>query len=68
MTTQPRVITLEALVRWEDHGAIWRTLELSPERAVVELCTCYGEPVDVLAGDAPELLAFIRERAQADEE
>jgi hypothetical protein len=56
---RPRV-TIEDLRRWEDHGAIWRALEISDERAVVELCTCYGEPVDVVQGEAPELIEFVR--------
>ena len=41
--------TIEDLERWEEHGAIWRARELTDERAVVELCTCYGEPVDLVA-------------------
>ena len=43
-------ITVEDLERWTDNGAQWRALEVSDERAVVELCTCYGEPVDVVEG------------------
>ena len=43
--------TIEDLERWEDHGATWRPLELTDERVVVELCTCYGEPVDVLQSE-----------------
>ncbi len=55
-------LTLGDLARWEDNGATWRALEIGEEHAVVELCTCYGEPVDVVRGDAPELVAFVRER------
>jgi hypothetical protein len=55
-------LTLEDLERWVENGAAWRALEVSDERAVVELCTCYGEPVDVLAGAAPELVAYVRAR------
>jgi len=55
-------LTRADLERWEDNGAGWRALEVTDERAVVELCTCYGEPVDVLAGEAPELVAYVRER------
>ncbi len=54
-------LSVADLERWEDNGASWRALEVSDERAVVELCTCYGEPVDVLAGEAPELVAYVRE-------
>lgn len=53
-------LTIEDLERWQDHGAIWRTLEISDERAVVQLCTCYGEPVDTLQSGAPELIEFVR--------
>ncbi len=55
-------LTLADLERWVENGASWRALEVSDERAVVELCTCYGEPVDVLAGAAPELVAYVREQ------
>lgn len=55
-------LTRGDLERWEENGAEWRALEVTDERAVVELCTCYGEPVDILAGEAPELIAFVRER------
>lgn len=52
--------TIEDLKRWEDHGATWRALEISDERAVVELCTCYGEPVDLVQSEEPELIEFVR--------
>lgn len=55
-------LTVADLQRWEDNGATWRAVEVGDERAVVELCTCYGEPVDVLAGEGPELVDFVRER------
>lgn len=55
-------LTVEALTRWEQNGATWRALEISDERAVVELCTCYGEPVDTLQSDRPELIEFVRSR------
>jgi hypothetical protein len=56
-------ITVEDLERWTDNGAQWRPLEISDERAVVELCTCYGEAVDVVQSEAPELIAYVREHA-----
>jgi hypothetical protein len=55
-------ITIEALERWEENGALWRTAELTPDRVVVELCTCSGEPVDALASEDPALIAFVRRR------
>jgi hypothetical protein len=55
-----RAATIGELERWQDHGAVWRPVELSDERVVVELCTCYGEPVDVVQSDDAELIAFVR--------
>jgi hypothetical protein len=55
-------ITIADLERWEEDGATWRTLELTDERAVVELCTCYGEPVDTLQSESPEFIEFVRAR------
>jgi hypothetical protein len=54
------MLTLADLRRWEDNGATWRALEVADDHAVVELCTCHGEPVDQLTGDAPELIEFVR--------
>ena len=53
-------LTLEDLTRWEENGASWRALEVSDQRVVVELCTCYGEPVDTLAGEGRELIELVR--------
>jgi hypothetical protein len=53
-------LTLEDLKRWEEHGATWRAVEVSDAEAIVELCTCYGEAVDIVRGEAPELIEFVR--------
>jgi hypothetical protein len=53
-------MTIEDLQRWEEHGAIWRARELSDERAVLELCTCYGEPVDLVQTRDPKVIDFVR--------
>lgn len=53
---------VEQLQRWEEHGALWRALSVGEERAVVELCTCTGERVELLESDDPELIRFLRER------
>jgi hypothetical protein len=55
-------LSVEDLERWEDHGAQWRLLEVAGDCAVVELCTCYGEAVDVGRGSSPALLAYVRAR------
>jgi hypothetical protein len=50
------------LERWTDHGALYRVLELTDERAVVQLQTCYGEPVDLLETADARFIAFLRDR------
>ena len=54
------VTTLE---RWEDHGAIWRLVHVSDDYAIVDLCTCTGEPVDRLESGDDELIRFLRTHA-----
>jgi len=53
---------LTTLQRWEDAGAQWRLFEFNDEGAVVELCTCDGEPVDRLQAGDPEFLELLRRR------
>jgi hypothetical protein len=56
------VITLE---RWCDSGAQYRIVLLSDDRAIVDLCTCYGEPVERLEAEDPRLVAWLRHQADA---
>jgi hypothetical protein len=58
MSDSPR----EILERWELCGGTWKVTSLSPDRAEIELCTCYGEPVDELRSTEPAFLAEIAER------
>ncbi len=53
---------VDTLTRWEDAGAAWRAVHVSDDHAIVDLCTCTGEPVEQLESDDPELIRFIRER------
>ena len=53
---------LAALQRWIDHGAGYRVLELSSDRAVLELRACTGEPVDRLESADPDLIRYVLER------
>ncbi len=55
------------LERWEQHGALWRVKSLSGHTAVVELCTCYGEPVEELVFDDPELARYLAARPSSSE-
>ncbi|MFN8163390.1 MAG: hypothetical protein U0R26_06075 [Solirubrobacterales bacterium] len=62
---EPPLIRLR---RWEEHGAIWRTKSLAEGEAVIELCTCYGEPVDELRSSDPELLRYLSRRRSSESE
>jgi hypothetical protein len=62
MSEPPRAV----LARWEEHGAVWRVARLTPERAVVDLCTCLGEQVDRLESDDPHLIEFLRTRPSSE--
>jgi hypothetical protein len=56
-----KVDAVAALERWRKHGADYRVLHLSDELAIVELCTCFGEPVDQLESSDPRLLRYLWE-------
>jgi hypothetical protein len=58
---------VSALRRWQESGADYRVLHLSDELAIVELCTCYGEPVDRLESGDPRLLRFLREASSSND-
>jgi hypothetical protein len=53
---------VDILRRWEDSGAVWRVESMGDDRAIVQLCACTGEPVDVLESEDDELLQFLRAR------
>jgi hypothetical protein len=59
-------LTVAELERWTDSGATWRAVEIADARAVVELCTCYGEPVDLREGAGEELIEYLRARRHSD--
>ncbi len=48
-------VTAQDLDRWEANGATWRLFSADEDRILIELCTCTGEPVDVVAA-APDLV------------
>jgi hypothetical protein len=55
------MVTIEQLERWADAGAHWRVVHHSERRAVVELQQCTGEPVERVASDDPEVIAYLRD-------
>jgi hypothetical protein len=59
-TESPGRLTLDDLRRWEDHGATWHATEVSDAAVTVQLCTCFGEPVELATGGGEELVAYVR--------
>ena len=59
---------ISVLERWEGSGALWKTVHVSDDLAILELCTCYGEPVDRLETRDPDAIAFVRDRLDSDEQ
>jgi hypothetical protein len=59
-------LTLADLRRWEDHGASWRALEIEDGAVTVQLCTCFGEPVELARGRDPELVSYVRQRQSSE--
>jgi hypothetical protein len=53
-------VTIEDLQRWSEGGAVWRALEVSDERAVIDLCSCTGEPMERVESEAPGLIEYVR--------
>ena len=51
---------VDDLERWVLSGGHWRVVDISREHAVVDLCTCTGEPVDRVASDDPAVIGYLR--------
>jgi hypothetical protein len=58
---------IDTLVHWEQHGAVWRATWVTETEAVVDLCTCAGEPVDQLRSSDPALLRYLADRPRSDD-
>jgi hypothetical protein len=50
----------ETLENWTLSGGRWRIVSLSDERAVLDLCTCTGEPMERFESDDPAVIAYLR--------
>ena len=57
----------ETLQQWEDSGAVWRAVHVSDAKAIVDLCTCTGEPVDRIESSDPALIRLLRERPSSED-
>jgi hypothetical protein len=58
-------LTIDAPERWVGFGGQWRVVGISGARAVVDLCTCTGEPVERLECEDPAVIGYLR-TAQCD--
>lgn len=56
----------DTLLRWEQHGAVWPAKSVSETEAVVDLCTCAGEPVDQLRFTDAAVLRYLAGRPRSD--
>ncbi len=59
-------LTLADLERWELFGATWRVVELSADRAVLDMCACTGQLVERRASEDRALIEYVRAAATAD--
>jgi hypothetical protein len=59
-------LSIEYLKQWEEHGAMWRAVEVVEDHAVVDLCTCFGEPVDRLETSDAQVVDYVRSRRRSD--
>ena len=50
---------LAELEDWELHGATWRAVEIGPERILLELCSCSGEPMDLVESNDRKLIEYV---------
>jgi len=57
-----REATIRELEDWERNGAVWRPVEISANRAVVDLCSCTGELMERVESDDPGFVDFVRAR------
>jgi hypothetical protein len=57
---------LSELEDWELHGATWRAVELGPERILLELCSCSGEPMDLVESNDRKLIEYVRNREMSE--
>ena len=53
-------LTLADLERWELFGASWQVVEVSDERALLDMCSCTGQLVERRESDDPALIAHVR--------
>ena len=61
MTDAP--LTLADLERWELFGATWRVVEVTDDRALLDMCACTGQLVERRASGDLALIDYVRAAA-----
>jgi hypothetical protein len=56
-------LTLADLERWELFGATWRVVELSDDRALLDMCACTGQLVERRESEDRALITYVRATA-----
>jgi hypothetical protein len=59
-----RESAIQVLERWEGSGAVWKAVHVSDALAILDLCTCYGEPVDRIETRDAAAIAYVRDRLE----
>ncbi len=59
-------LTLADLERWELFGATWRVVELSDDRALLDMCACTGQLVERRESADRALIHYVRAAAEGD--
>jgi tellurite resistance protein TehA-like permease len=54
------MLTIKSLEEWVRSGAYWRLVDISKERAVVDLLTCTGEPVERVESADADVISYLR--------
>ncbi len=52
-------VTIDELERWVEFGARWRVVEITNGRAIVELCQCTGELVELREADDAAMIEYL---------
>ena len=56
-------LTLADLERWELFGATWRVVQVSDDRALLDMCACTGQIVERRESDDRALIKYVRAQA-----
>ena len=55
-----RPVTIDDLESWVLSGAHWRVVDISGDHAVVDMCTCTGEPMERVESADPVVIGYLR--------